>query len=142
MINHANETLQQFFMQRTMRAEMDMYAEEGVRVPQIELPDNAACVALVQDKPSGLFWLIEDEGSVPKASDASLTERILTTHAAHGSLAPPGGGPNGRRSARAAAGGTRFVVAHFAGSVEYECRGFLGKNVDALHAELPILLEV
>jgi myosin heavy subunit len=121
LINHANETLQQFFMERTMRAEIAMYAEEGVRVPPIRVPDNGLCVELVHRRPDGIAWLIEDEGSMPKPSDESLISRIYSTHAEHASLAPPGGGgkaPGSRRATRGlGGGGTRFVVAHFAAEV-------------------------
>jgi myosin heavy subunit len=125
LINHANETLQQFFMERTMGAELAMYAEEGVRVPPIRVPDNGRCVELVHRRPSGIVWLIEDEGSMPKPSDESLISRIFSTHTEHASLAPPGSGaagagmaPGSRRATRGLGGmSTRFVVAHFAAKV-------------------------
>lgn len=131
LINHANETLQQFFMERTMRAELLMYAEEGVRVPPIRVPDNGRCVDLVHMRPNGIAWLIEDEGSMPKPSDESLISRIFSTHTDHASLAPPGsgvvGGGRTHASRRAVLGlggmGTRFVVAHFAAEVRVRWYG-------------------
>ncbi|EOD14449.1 myosin-like protein [Emiliania huxleyi CCMP1516] len=110
LINHTNESLQHFFLDRTMRAELAMYADEGV-----------------------------------PANDHTLVARFFGSHREHASIRLPDVIlASGRRMpARKSAppDGTRFVVAHYAGEVEYEASGFLSKNLDALHPELPLLLQ-
>ena len=113
----------------------------------IQLTDNAACVSLVDGRPDGLVWLLEDECHLPKPGDASLVSRLYAAHGSHAHLLPasrharkPGAGAGGRSTPRK--GGVvdtseRFAVAHFAGTVQYDAAGFVSKNSDvrahALH---------
>eukprot|EP00964_Phaeocystis_antarctica_P128848 scaffold92682_cov65-Phaeocystis_antarctica.AAC.1 len=140
LINHTNERLQLFFLGQTLHAEIAMYRDEGVPVPDVSTEDNAACVALVEARPAGLVWLIEDECNLPKATDASLVARFFATHAEHENLAQPRASKKRRASLVHASAAPRFAVAHYAATVVYEASGFLHKNSDALHAELPVFL--
>ena len=47
--------------------------------------------------------------------------------------------PN-KRAPKGAKLPVRFAIAHFAGTVEYDSAGFVFKNSDALHVELPMML--
>eukprot|EP00965_Chrysotila_dentata_P175511 5793705-Pleurochrysis_carterae.AAC.1 len=51
------------------QSELSLYAEEGIACPPISYVDNAPCVELVESKPDGLIWLLEDECAMPKATD-------------------------------------------------------------------------
>ena len=124
-----------------------MYAEEGVVAPHIEYHDNAACVQLVESRPSGLIWLLEDTRKA-KSSDTSFVDRAFAEHASHAHLLQPSRA--GRRSSSVSgfaprdqpgSEAPRFAISHFAGTVEYESTAFVHKNSDAVHAELPLLLD-
>ena len=143
LINHTNERLQLYFLHQTLHAELELYASEGVPAPAITLSDNAACVRLVDGKQDGLIALLEDECNLPvNKSDEHYVERM---YAAHGAAGPGGASclkPAKRRFLNSGGndGGARFAIAHFAATVTYDSSGFLFKNSDALHAELPLML--
>jgi hypothetical protein len=57
--------------------------------------------------------MLEDECNLPQPSDANLVARLFGAHGAHACLHQPARpAPRGRAP--------RFVVAHFAGAVEYD----------------------
>jgi hypothetical protein len=162
LINHTNERLQLYFLHQTLHAELALYAAEAVPAPAITLSDNAQCVALVEGKPGGLIWLLEDECDLQRRAkpdaanpgDANLVARAFKAHESHPNLQKPtrplgkqqpaaaGLGAAGGATPRASgvAPSARFAIAHFAGTVEYDSSGFISKNSDALHPELPALL--
>ena len=159
LINHTNERLQLYFLHQTLHAELALYAAEAVPAPAITLSDNAQCVALVEGKPGGLIWLLEDECDLQRRAkpdaanpgDTNLVARAFKAHESHPNLQKPTRPLGKQQSAAAGAGGTtsrasgvapsaRFAIAHFAGTVEYDSAGFVSKNSDALHPELPALL--
>ena len=155
LINHTNERLQLYFLHQTLHAELALYLAEGIPAPSIALADNTACVNLIDGKPDGLIWLLEDECDLQRRakadavnpSDANLVERAFTTHASHAHLAKPSrpaekvavaAGSKGLRARTLSP--PRFAILHFAGTVDYDSCGLVAKNSDALHAELPMLL--
>ena len=162
LINHTNERLQLYFLHQTLHAELALYAAEAVPAPAITLSDNAQCVALVEGKPGGLIWLLEDECDLQRRAkpdaanpgDANLVARAFKAHESHPNLQKPtrplgkqqpaaaGLGAAGGATPRASgvAPSARFAIAHFAGTVDYDSAGFISKNSDALHPELPALL--
>ena len=138
LINHTNEKLQLYFVENTLKAEMALYESEGVPAPNVSLDDNSACVELVEGRSktvSGLVWLLEDECAKPKTTDESLVAVFEHDHASHASLAKAAwrkGEPISK---------TRFAIAHYAGTVEYDASGFLTKNAGALTGEMEVLLK-
>ena len=140
LINHTNERLQLFFLHQTMHAELALYHAEGVPAPSVVLQDNAACVSLVDGKVDGIVSLLEDECNLPKSSDDNLTRRIYETQSSHTHLQKPVRQVSKRIRGESSQVKPRFAVSHFAGVVEYDSSGFVFKNSDALHAELPAML--
>jgi len=49
-INYCNEKLQQFFNQRILKDEQDLYEKEGLGVKKISFVDNQDCIDLVEAK--------------------------------------------------------------------------------------------
>lgn len=43
-INYCNEKLQQFFNERILKHEQDLYKKEGLNVPEIKFTDNQDCI--------------------------------------------------------------------------------------------------
>ena len=75
-INYCNEKLQQFFNDRILRQEQDLYAKEGLNVPRIEFADNQDCIELFEEKPTGLLDLLDEEARLPKPSPQHFTEAV------------------------------------------------------------------
>lgn len=44
-INYCNEKLQQFFNERILKYEQDLYARESLNVPKISYVDNQDCIS-------------------------------------------------------------------------------------------------
>ena len=49
-INYCNEKLQQFFNQRILKDEQDLYEKEGLGVKKISFVDNQDCIDLLEAK--------------------------------------------------------------------------------------------
>src|SRR5882724_1555978 len=79
-INYCNEKLQQFFNERILKEEQNIYAKEGLGLRKIEFIDNQDCIDLLEAKGSGIFDLLDEESKLPKSSPMHFTEAV---HAAH-----------------------------------------------------------
>ena len=67
-INFVNEKLQQFFNQRILKDEQDLYEKEGLGVKKISFVDNQDCIDLIESKATGIFGLLDEESKLPKPS--------------------------------------------------------------------------
>ena len=47
-INYCNEKLQQFFNERILKDEQDLYEKEGLNVKKIQFLDNEDCISLIE----------------------------------------------------------------------------------------------
>ena len=63
-INYCNEKLQQFFNQRILKDEQDLYEKEGLGVKKISFVDNQDCIDLLE----------------AKGNDNILISRYITTY--------------------------------------------------------------
>lgn len=43
-INYCNEKLQQFFNERILKQEQELYKREGLNVPEVKYSDNQDCI--------------------------------------------------------------------------------------------------
>ncbi|EKX34711.1 hypothetical protein GUITHDRAFT_158791 [Guillardia theta CCMP2712] len=125
-INFANERLQQQFNHFVLRREQEEYVEEGIEWSYVDFSDNQACVELLENRSSGIFAMLDEEGRVPGGSDEGFAHKVRRTSHAH--VAAPRLAP------------LSFLVRHYAGDVTYECRGFLAKNQDILGLDLQLFL--
>ncbi|KAG7308072.1 hypothetical protein JYU34_006714 [Plutella xylostella] len=139
-INYCNEKLQQFFNERILKNEQELYKREGLHVPEIRFTDNQDCIDLIESKSHGIFQLLDEESKLPKPEFGHFT------HSVHKQL----GGTNSRlqlpRASRLKAHRTLrddegFLLRHFAGAVCYNTNQFIEKNNDALHASLEFLVQ-
>uniref|UniRef100_A0A8B9LAT2 Unconventional myosin-VI n=1 Tax=Astyanax mexicanus TaxID=7994 RepID=A0A8B9LAT2_ASTMX len=137
-INYCNEKLQQFFNERILKEEQELYQKEGLGVNEVKYVDNQDCIDLVESKLVGILDILDEENRLPQPSDQHFTETVHNKHKNHFRLTVP------RKSKLAVHRNVRddegFIVRHFAGAVCYETGQFVEKNNDALHMSLESLV--
>ncbi|XP_077444123.1 unconventional myosin-VI-like [Stigmatopora argus] len=137
-INYCNEKLQQFFNERILKEEQELYQREGLGVNEVHYVDNQDCIDLVEAKVLGILDILDEENRLPQPSDQHFTEMVHAKHGNHFRLTIP------RKSKLTVHRNVRddegFIVRHFAGAVCYETNKFVEKNNDALHTSLELLL--
>uniref|UniRef100_A0A7N6BMB5 Unconventional myosin-VI n=1 Tax=Anabas testudineus TaxID=64144 RepID=A0A7N6BMB5_ANATE len=137
-INYCNEKLQQFFNERILKEEQELYQKEGLGVNEVHYVDNQDCIDLVEAKLVGILDILDEENRLPQPSDQHFTLAVHCKHKDHFRLTVP------RKSKLTIHRNLRddegFIVRHFAGAVCYETTRFVEKNNDALHMSLESLV--
>uniref|UniRef100_A0A8C0EXT0 Unconventional myosin-VI n=1 Tax=Bubo bubo TaxID=30461 RepID=A0A8C0EXT0_BUBBB len=137
-INYCNEKLQQFFNERILKEEQELYQKEGLGVNEVRYVDNQDCIDLIEAKLIGLLDILDEENRLPQPSDQHFTSVVHQKHKDHFRLCIP------RKSKLAVHRNIRddegFIIRHFAGAVCYETMQFVEKNNDALHMSLESLI--
>lgn len=136
-INYCNEKLQQFFNQRILKDEQELYEKEGLGVKKIDFVDNQDCIDLIESKQNGIFGLLDEESKLPKPSPQHFTTAVQEHNGCHFRLALPR--KSKLREHREIRDDDGFLIRHFAGAVCYQTAQFIEKNNDALHASLEAL---
>ncbi|XP_028421499.1 myosin VIb isoform X1 [Perca flavescens] len=133
-INYCNEKLQQFFNERILKEEQELYQREGLGVNEVYYVDNQDCIDLVEAKLVGILDILDEENRLPQPSDQHFALAVHSKHKDHFRLTVP------RKSKLTIHRNLRddegFIVRHFAGAVCYETTRFVEKNNDALHMSL------
>ncbi|KAM9233368.1 unconventional myosin-VI [Dugong dugon] len=137
-INYCNEKLQQFFNERILKEEQELYQKEGLGVNEVHYVDNQDCIDLIEGKLVGILDILDEENRLPQPSDQHFTSAVHQKHKDHFRLTIP------RKSKLAVHRNIRddegFIIRHFAGAVCYETTQFVEKNNDALHMSLESLI--
>ncbi|NXY28612.1 MYO6 protein, partial [Pomatorhinus ruficollis] len=137
-INYCNEKLQQFFNERILKEEQELYQKEGLGVNEVRYVDNQDCIDLIEAKLVGVLDILDEENRLPQPSDQHFTSVVHQKHKDHFRLSIP------RKSKLAVHRNIRddegFIIRHFAGAVCYETLQFVEKNNDALHMSLQSLI--
>ncbi|XP_061063660.1 unconventional myosin-VI isoform X1 [Eubalaena glacialis] len=137
-INYCNEKLQQFFNERILKEEQELYQKEGLGVNEVHYVDNQDCIDLIEAKLGGILDILDEENRLPQPSDQHFTSEVHQKHKDHFRLSIP------RKSKLAVHRNIRddegFIIRHFAGAVCYETTQFVEKNNDALHMSLESLI--
>ncbi|XP_050989429.1 myosin VIb isoform X2 [Labeo rohita] len=137
-INYCNEKLQQFFNERILKEEQELYQREGLGVNEVHYVDNQDCIDLVEAKLVGILDILDEENRLPQPSDQHFAEAVHSKHKDHFRLTVP------RKSKLTIHRNLRddegFIIRHFAGAVCYETTQFVEKNNDALHMSLESLV--
>nr|XP_023013286.1 myosin heavy chain 95F isoform X2 [Leptinotarsa decemlineata] len=138
-INYCNEKLQQFFNDRILKSEQELYQKEGLNIPEIKFVDNQDCIDLIETKNKGILTLLDEESKLPKPSPAHFTEEVHKIWSKEYRLGLPRSSKlKAHRSLRESEG---FLIRHFAGAVCYQTKYFIDKNNDALHASLEGIIQ-
>ncbi|XP_052813336.1 myosin-IIIb-like isoform X3 [Mya arenaria] len=127
-INIANEQIQYYFNQHIFAWELQEYENEGVDGSAVTFVDNRPLLDMFLVKPLGLLALLDEESHFPKATDWTLVEKF------HQNI------KSSHYSRPKATASLTFIIDHYAGSVKYDCTGFLDKNRDRLPGEVGNLL--
>ncbi|XP_062277204.1 unconventional myosin-Vc [Scomber scombrus] len=122
-INYANEKLQQQFNLHVFKLEQEEYMKEDIPWTLIDFYDNQPVIDLIEAK-MGILDLLDEECLFPQGTDQSWLQKLYNYLDGNPLFEKP------RLSNEA------FVIQHFADKVEYQCKGFLEKNRDALYEEL------
>ncbi|XP_071968886.1 myosin-3 [Engystomops pustulosus] len=125
-INFTNEKLQQFFNHHMFVLEQEEYKKEGIEWTFIDFGmDLAACIELIE-KPMGIFSILEEECMFPKATDTSFKNKLYDQHLGKSSNFQKPKPAKGKAEAH-------FSLVHYAGTVDYNIKGWLEKNKDPLN---------
>ncbi|XP_058606755.1 unconventional myosin-IXb isoform X4 [Onychostoma macrolepis] len=127
-INYANEQLQYYCNQRIFMLEQEEYRAEGITWHNIDYLDNIGCISLFSKKPTGLFYLLDEESNFPRATDSTLLEKFKQQHQDNPFFV--------QTPVREPA----FVIQHFAGKVKYQIKYFREKNTDHMRPDIVALL--
>jgi myosin-1 len=128
-INYVNEKLQQIFIQLTLKAEQEEYAQEQIQWTPIKYFDNKVVCELIEEKrPPGVFSALNDACATafadPAAADQTFVQR-LNALSSNPNFQPRQGA---------------FIIKHYAGDVTYAVGGMTDKNKDELLKDLLLLL--
>ncbi|XP_037554014.1 unconventional myosin-IXb [Nematolebias whitei] len=127
-INYANEQLQYYFNNHIFNLEQEEYQAEGITWHNIDYTDNVGCIHLINKKPTGLLYLLDEESNFPHATDKTLLAKFKQQHQGNKYFVPtPVMEP-------------AFVIQHFAGKVKYHIKDFREKNTDHMRPDIIALL--
>ncbi|KAL4138474.1 hypothetical protein PRIC2_001980 [Phytophthora ramorum] len=125
-INYANEKLQYQFIQDILLTEQQAHIEEGIKWNAVDYEDNSSCLEMVEQRPSGIFSLLDEECVVPKGSDVGFARKLYQRLQEHSNFS----------ASRTEQADFAFQIHHYAGNVRYQAEGFCEKNKDQPNAEL------
>ncbi|XP_024135205.1 unconventional myosin-IXb isoform X3 [Oryzias melastigma] len=127
-INYANEQLQYYFNNHIFTLEQEEYQAEGITWHNIHYTDNVGCIHLISKKPTGLFYLLDEESNFPHATDETLLAKFKQQHMGNKYFVPT------------QVMEPAFVIQHFAGKVKYQIKDFREKNTDHMRPDIVALL--
>nr|XP_056723553.1 unconventional myosin-IXb [Euleptes europaea] len=127
-INYANEQLQYYFNQHIFKLEQEEYQSEGIEWHNISYTDNVACIHLISKKPTGLFYLLDEESNFPHATSQTLLAKFKQQH------------EDSRFFMGTPVLEPAFIIQHFAGKVKYQIKDFREKNMDYMRPDIVALL--
>ncbi|KAI5103698.1 unconventional myosin-IXb isoform X3, partial [Silurus meridionalis] len=127
-INYANEQLQNYCNHHIFLLEQEEYKSEGISWTSVSYTDNMECINLISKKPTGLLYLLDEESSLPHATDRTLLEKFKRQHQENPffiatSVLEPA-----------------FIIQHYAGKVKYQIQDFREKNTDHMRPDIVALL--
>ncbi|CAA0814367.1 Myosin-11 [Striga hermonthica] len=127
-INFTNEKLQQHFNQHVFKMEQEEYTKEAINWSYIEFVDNQDVLDLIEKKPGGIIALLDEACMFPKSTHETFSNKLYQTF------------KNNKRFVKPKLSRTDFIIAHYAGQVQYQSDQFLDKNKDYVVPEYQDLL--
>ncbi|XP_078574519.1 myosin-7-like [Branchiostoma floridae x Branchiostoma japonicum] len=133
-INYTNEKLQQFFNHHMFVVEQEEYKSEQIEWTFVDFGmDLQACLDLLE-RPLGVLSMLEEECIVPKATDKTYLNKLMTQHLGKN---PKFGKPKATKKKYPA----HFDLGHYAGPVSYNVDGWLEKNKDPVNESAVLVLK-
>ncbi|KAL8523094.1 hypothetical protein ACS0TY_013167 [Phlomoides rotata] len=127
-INFTNEKLQQHFNQHVFKMEQEEYMKDEINWSYIDYVDNQDVLDLIEKKTGGVISLLDEACMFPKSTHETFAEKLYQTFKSHKRFIKP-------KLTR-----SDFVIAHYAGEVQYQSDQFLDKNKDYVVPEHQDLL--
>ncbi|XP_053341324.1 unconventional myosin-IXb isoform X1 [Clarias gariepinus] len=127
-INYANEQLHNYFNQHIFLLEQREYTSEGISWTPVGYTDNVGCIDLISRKPTGLLYLLDEESSLPQATDGTLLEKFKQQH------------QENKFFVSTAVLEPAFIIKHYAGKVKYQIKDFRAKNTDHMRPDIVAVL--
>ncbi|PFH57689.1 hypothetical protein XA68_14682 [Ophiocordyceps unilateralis] len=129
-INYTNEKLQQFFNHHMFVLEQEEYAREQIEWQFIDFGcDLQPTIDLIElSNPIGIFSCLDEDCVMPKATDASFTDKLNSLWDKKSTKYRPSRLGHG------------FMLTHYAAEVEYSTQGWLEKNKDPMNDNITRLL--
>ncbi|GAA6054961.1 hypothetical protein NBRC10513_006274 [Rhodotorula toruloides] len=134
-INLTNEKLQQFFNHHMFVLEQEEYAREDISWDFVNFGlELQPTIDLIEStNPMGVLACLDDASIMPKATDASFTDKLHQ-------LASEKPTPTPFTKYAPSRLERGFTISHYAGKVEYRTDGWLDKNRDPLNDNITSLL--
>ena len=111
--------------------EQDEYRKEKIQWESVQYTDNLQCIDLIESTVKKSVFKVLDEECMVKGTEQSLIRKM------HDQLQNSQyyGRPKNPKTA-----GTKFIIKHYAGEVEYEAQAFIDKNRDAVNEQISKIL--
>lgn len=134
-INYTNEKLQQFFNHHMFVLEQEEYQREGIEWNFVNFGlDLQPTIELIEGRePIGILSCLDEECIMPKATDATFTQKLHSQWTVPAGATQPDNAHLGVYKYTPSRFGQGFIVQHYAGKVEYRTDGWLEKNKDPLN---------
>lgn len=123
-INFANEHLHFYFNQHVFKYEQEEYKREGIVWKDIHFVDNIECLKLIEERPSGLLCILDDQCNLSGATNQSMLTSFANQHRNHSLFEMP---PCFKDA---------FIIKHYAGKVKYQIADFREKNSDLMRPDI------
>eukprot|EP00039_Didymoeca_costata_P018027 m.331854 g.331854 ORF g.331854 m.331854 type:complete len:1228 (+) comp16805_c0_seq1:138-3821(+) len=138
-INYCNEKLQQFFNERVLKDEQELYIKESIKFKEVEYVDNQDVIDMIEGAPKGILSTLDEVSKLPKADDKQFCDKIHSNFKGHFRMQLPRKSKMGYyKTLRDDEG---FIIRHFAGAVCYQTDQFINKNNDALSFDMYTTME-
>eukprot|EP00916_Digyalum_oweni_P011379 GHVL01018938.1.p1 GENE.GHVL01018938.1~~GHVL01018938.1.p1 ORF type:complete len:1413 (+),score=225.29 GHVL01018938.1:81-4319(+) len=158
-INLANERLQQFFVDKVLNSEQDLYTQEGLKWEHIDVPSSVPVINCITRKTAaneeqpGIFALLDDSSKkmannmkVTEESFCEAVQKIWYEDVKAQKKTPVLMPPKTMAAAKQREGQIPmkkhggFQINHYAGPVMYNVKDWFEKNNDRIQPELESLL--
>mmetsp|Transcript_7961 Transcript_7961/g.11712 ORF Transcript_7961/g.11712 Transcript_7961/m.11712 type:complete len:1020 (-) Transcript_7961:318-3377(-) len=121
-INYCNEILQRQFNSAVFMKGQEEYEREGIDWDFVSYPDNRSVLDLIDSGKPSIFNHLADQSKLPRATDKGFASAIYKSFKTNKHL----------EATNQQVTNLKFSVAHYAGLVEYDAKGFLNKDRDEL----------
>lgn len=140
-----NERIQQIFIEKTIKSEQEEYKAENIQWTPVDYFNNKIVCDLIESKkPAGIIAFLDEECLLGKGTDETFLNKLetnLKTHKHFSRAALERGKAGQAASSSSAAAANEFIIAHYAGNVNYNVNGFLDKNKDLVWKDLLMIGE-
>ena len=117
LINYTNEFLQKQFTQSFFKKEQELYEKQQINWNHIQYPNNQKLISLLNNKQTGLFFILNDCCKVNSTQD-QYYQLILKQHKNHDLMI----------TTPKMISNKEFIITHYAANVKYKTSDIIKKN--------------